>query len=264
MMTLIKNNKGFTLVEILVALVIDFIVLAGIYAAFYSQNKSHVKEQQVVDAQQNVRGAAGFMTREIRLAGMERQTAGVAGILIAGQYSIQFTLDRDEDDSVLGLDENIKYEFATGADANTDGIADAGSGQIVRFSTNDATIADNIHAIAFAYAYDNDQDGELDFADAAPLNDRLDPGEEIWAYDSTGPAAGGLDTNIATGLPLPAAISLNRIRAVRIWILARTRNPLREAAVTKNYVVGGTNVPLTDSYQYRLLTATVKCRNLGI
>jgi hypothetical protein len=51
---------------------------------------------------------------------------------------------------------------------------------------------------------------------------------------------------------------------VRIWILARTRNPLREAAVTKNYVVGGTNVPFTDSYQYRLLTATVKCRNLGI
>jgi hypothetical protein len=186
---------------------------------------------------------------------MERQTAGVAGILIAGQYSIQFTLDRDEDDSVLGPDENIKYEFAAGA---------AGSGQIVRISTNGGSIANDIYAIAFAYAYDNDQDGELDFADAAPLNDRLDPGEEIWAYDSTGPAAGGLDTNIATGLPLPATISLTRIRAVRIWILARTRNPLREAAVTKNYVVGGTNVPLTDSYQYRLLTATVKCRNLGI
>ena len=77
----IKNNNGFTLVEILVALVIDFIVLAGIYAAFYSQQKSHVKEQQVVDAQQNVRGAAAFMTREIRLAGMDGQDTAVAGIL---------------------------------------------------------------------------------------------------------------------------------------------------------------------------------------
>ena len=84
MMTLIKNNKGFTLIEILVALSIDFVVLAGIYAAFYSQQKSHVKEQQVVDAQQNVRGAADFMTREIRLAGMQRLTAGAAGILTAG------------------------------------------------------------------------------------------------------------------------------------------------------------------------------------
>ena len=87
-MVLIKNNKGFTLVEILVALVIDFIVLAGIYAAFYSQQKSHVKEQQVVDAQQNVRGSAAFMTREIRLAGMDRKAASVAGILVAGSSSV--------------------------------------------------------------------------------------------------------------------------------------------------------------------------------
>jgi len=268
MMTLIKNNNGFTLVEMLVALALDFVILAGIYAAFYSQQKSHVKEQQVVDAQQNVRGAADFMTREIRLAGMDSQATGIAGILTAGPYSIQFTLDRDDDDSVAGLDENLIYQFATGADAAPlDGIADTGSGQIVRVSMNSANfapIANDIHAIAFAYAYDNDQDGELEFDDAAPFNNQLDPGEEIWAYDSTGPAAVGLDTNNATGLPLPAVISLNRIRAVRIWILARTQNPLREAAVTRNYVVGSKVVPVNDSYQYRLLTATVKCRNLGI
>jgi type IV pilus assembly protein PilW len=270
MMTLIKNNKGFTLIEILVALVIDFVVLAGIYAAFYSQQKSHVKEQQVVDAQQNVRGAADFMTREIRLAGMQSPTAGVAGILTAGPYSIQFTLDRDENNSVAGPDENIKYQFAAGADtAPLDGVADTEAAPITRILINvdptaEYTIADNIYAFAFAYAYDNDQDGELDFADAAPLNDRLDPGEEIWAYDDPALPAVGLDTDNATGLPLPAVISFNRIRAVRIWILARTQNPLREAAVAKNFVVGGKNVPITDRYQYRLLTATVKCRNLGI
>ncbi len=264
MMTLIKNNKGFTLVEILVALVIDFIVLAGIYAAFYSQQKSHVKEQQVVDAQQNVRGAASFMAREIRLAGMERQSAGVAGILAAGPHSIHFTLDRNEDDDVTDLYENIEYKYSAAADADTNGIADAGSGPITRFSDTDAPIADHIHAIAFAYAYDEDRDGELNFVDAAPFNGRLDPGEEIWAYDSPSLAAVGLDTNNTTGAALPAVISFDRIRAVRIWILARTRNPLREAATTKNFVVGDKIVNITDSYQYRLLTATVKCRNLGI
>jgi prepilin-type N-terminal cleavage/methylation domain-containing protein len=270
MMTLIKNNKGFTLIEILVALSIDFVVLAGIYAAFYSQQKSHVKEQQVVDAQQNVRGAADFMTREIRLAGMERLTAGVAGILTAGPYSIQFTLDRDDIDGVAGPDENIKYQFAAGADiAPLDGIADTVASPITRIlinvhPTDEQTIADNIYAFALAYAYDNDQDGELEFDDAAPFNNQLDPGEEIWAYDSPDLAAVGLDTNNATGLALPDVISFNRIRAVRIWILARTQNPLREAAVTRNYVVGSKVVPVNDSYQYRLLTATVKCRNLGI
>jgi hypothetical protein len=128
----------------------------------------------------------------------------------------------------------------------------------------DDPIADNIHAIAFAYAFDEDRDGELDFVDAAPLNGRLDPGEEIWAYDSPDIADVGLDKNNDTGLDLPEVISFDRIRAVRIWILARTRNPLRGDATAKNFVVGDKIVNLTDNYQYRLLTATVVCRNLGI
>lgn len=273
MMTRIKNNKGFTLVEILVALVIDFVVLAGIYAAFYSQQKSHVKEQQGVDAQQNVRGAAEFMVREIRLAGMQRKTAGIAGILAAGRDSINFTLDLDpQDDDVTDPYENIRFGFPAAADADADGIADAGAASITRYSSTvvpiedaEDIIADNIHAIAFAYAYDDDRDGELDFTDAAPFNGRLDPGEEIWAFDSPDRATVGLDEDAATGNALPAAVSFDRIRAVRIWILARTRNELRESPTTKNFVVGGRNIPpLTDSYQYRLLTATVKCRNLGI
>jgi type IV pilus assembly protein PilW len=264
MMTLIKNNKGFTLIEVLVALVIDFIVLAGIYAAFYSQQKSHVKEQQVVDAQQNVRGSASFMTREIRLAGMERDSAGVARILAAGPHSIRFTLDRNEDNDVADPYENIEYGYTAAADADENGISDSGSASITRFSDTDDPIADSIHAIAFAYAFDDDRNGVIDFVDAAPFNGQLDPGEEIWAYDSPTVGAVGLDTNNATGGVLATTVSYDRIRAVRIWILARTRNPIRETAKTKNFVVGDKNINVTDNFQYRLLTATVKCRNLGI
>ncbi len=143
-MTLIKNNKGFTLVEILVALVIDFVVLAGIYAAFYSQHKSHVKEQQVVDAQQNVRGSASFMAAEIRLAGMQSKGTAVAGILTAGPHSFQFTLDRNDDDDVTDSYENIEYGFSATADANTNGIADTGAAPITRFSDTNDDIADDI------------------------------------------------------------------------------------------------------------------------
>ena len=261
---MIKNENGFTIVEILVALTIDFVVLAGIYTAFYSQQKSHVKEQQVVDAQQNVRGAATFMTREIRLAGMELPSAGVAGILAAGPHAIQFTLDRNEDNDVADAYENIEYGFTAAADADNNGIADAGSDEITRFSDTDDPIADDIHAIAFAYAFDDDRDGELDYVDAGALNGELDLGEEIWAYDSPTIASVGLDTNNATGAALPSVVSFDRIRAVRIWILARTRNPLRGDTATKNFVVGDKIINVTDNYQYRLLTATVKCRNLGI
>jgi len=267
-MTRIKNDNGFTLVEVLVALVIDFIVLAAIYSAFYSQQKSHVKEQQVVDAQQNVRGAAEFMTREIRLAGKEGKGSAMAGIVSAGPHSIQFTLDRDDTGNITDPYDDIRFGFPPAADAIAPfGIADDEAASITRYSavldTNDP-IADNIHAIAFAYAFDEDRDGELDFVDTAPFNGRLDPGEEIWAYDSPDTAGVGLDKNNATGLALPDVISYDRIRAVRIWILARTRNPLRGDATTKNFVVGDKTINLTDNFQYRLLTATVVCRNLGI
>lgn len=260
----IKNNNGFTLVEVLVALVIDFIVLAGIYAAFYSQQKSHVKEQMVVDTQQNVRGAATFMASEIRLAGLQGQGINVAGILAAGPHSLQFTLDRNDDDDVADPYENIKYGFSAAVDADINGIADSGAAPLTRFSSTDAPIADDIHALGFAYAFDNDRNGVLDFVDDSPNNGRLDPGEEIWAYDSSAIAAVGLDTDHATGAALPEAISFDRIRAVRIWILARTRNPLRGKALSKKFVVGDKVLNVTDKFQYRLLTATVKCRNLGL
>lgn len=264
MMSPNNNSKGFTLVEVLVALVIDFIVLAGIYTAFYSQQKSHVKEQQGVDAQQNVRGAADFMAREIRLAGMDGTAIMTAGILAAGPHALQFTLDRNGDDDVTDAYENIKYGFSESADADLNGIADDGAASIIRFSDTSDAIADDIHAIGFAYAFDNDRDGQLDFIDTPPLNGRLDPGEEIWAYDAPENPAAGLDTNNADGTNLAATISLARIRAVRIWILARTKSPLRGKAANKNYVVGNKTINLTDNYQYRLLTATVWCRNMGL
>ena len=125
-------------------------------------------------------------------------------------------------------------------------------------------IADDIHAIGFAYAFDDNQDGVLDFVDAPPLNGRLDPGEEIWAYDSSAIAAVGLDFNNTSGTALPEVIGYSKIRAVRIWILARTKNPSRGKPVSKSFIVGDKVVNLTDNFQYRLLTATVKCRNMGL
>ncbi len=260
----LENNNGVTLVEVLIALTIDFVVLSGIYAAFYSQQKSHVKEQMVVDAQQNVRGAATFMASEIRLAGLEHQGTNIAGILTAGPHSLQFTLDRNDDDDVADEYENIRYGFTAAADADMNGIADTGAAAITRFSSTDAPIADHIHALGFAYAFDDNQDGVLDFVDAPPFNGRLDPGEEIWAYDSSAIPAVGLDFNHNSGAALAEVVSFDKIRAVRIWILARTKNPLRGKAANKNFMVGDKPVNVTDNFQYRLLTATVKCRNIGL
>ena len=64
-----RSNKGLTLIELLVAMAISAILTAGLYRTFIGQHKTYVVQEQVVDMQQNARGAISRMMREIRMAG---------------------------------------------------------------------------------------------------------------------------------------------------------------------------------------------------
>jgi prepilin-type N-terminal cleavage/methylation domain-containing protein len=64
-----RENRGLTLIELLIALVLSSILTAVLYRAFISQQKTYTVQDQVADMQQNVRIAMGQMTREIRMAG---------------------------------------------------------------------------------------------------------------------------------------------------------------------------------------------------
>jgi len=65
-----KMDRGFTLVEILVALAISSIVLLVATAFFISTNKSNTIQGKVAGMQQDLRAAMEMMTRDIRMAGM--------------------------------------------------------------------------------------------------------------------------------------------------------------------------------------------------
>ena len=65
----LRQNKGITLIELLVALVITGILVGAIYRTFIGQQKTYTVQEQVVDMQQNVRGGINRMMREIRMAG---------------------------------------------------------------------------------------------------------------------------------------------------------------------------------------------------
>ena len=65
------NKKGITLIELLVALVIAAITLAGIYRVFISQTRTYAKQDQVVEVQQSVRGAMDIILRDLRMTGFD-------------------------------------------------------------------------------------------------------------------------------------------------------------------------------------------------
>lgn len=65
-----KGNKGVTLIELMIALVIAAVLVAGTYSIFISQQRTYISQDQIVAAQQDGRAALTIMARDIRMAGM--------------------------------------------------------------------------------------------------------------------------------------------------------------------------------------------------
>ena len=63
------NRRGFTLIELCVAMVIASFIMAAIYSVYRAQTQSHRTQQLVVEMQQNMRAAMYLLEREIRMAG---------------------------------------------------------------------------------------------------------------------------------------------------------------------------------------------------
>ncbi|MBN1662469.1 MAG: prepilin-type N-terminal cleavage/methylation domain-containing protein [Deltaproteobacteria bacterium] len=132
-------DAGFTLVELMIAMVVGFIVLGAVYSVFTYQNKQLSYQQQMSETQQNARMAMEMMTNEIRMAGynpmkFDASGSGSAlpvcqgatpvpddeqdeciGILVASPHLIKFNLDITDpyDGSTDGSNETITYGLYT-------------------------------------------------------------------------------------------------------------------------------------------------------
>jgi len=313
------NNKGFTLLELMIAMAIAGIVAAAILMAFNSQQKTQVTQQLVVEMQQDLRAALYLMQQDVRMAGhdplwvdgnadgvddnrpadgsdndCDTNTDGadpdeandISGVLVAGPHAIQVRMDIDNDasDNVADgdfCDSNELVGYGLAADTVTidsDGIANSGVTDLRRSfdASGLQVLASSIHAVAFGYAFDDDNgaatpDGVVD----------TNGNNIIWAYDSDG--NGDLDRLLDSNndgaitadddlnsdgwindVALAPAVPVSRIRAVRVWILGRTRAPLRDYSDTETYVVGNKILIPGDNFKRELLATSMNCRNLGL
>lgn len=68
-MLLRENEKGMTLVEVVIALTISAIVVTAAIGIYLTQHKGWIIQEQVSDMQQNARAAIRELTTRIRMAG---------------------------------------------------------------------------------------------------------------------------------------------------------------------------------------------------
>lgn len=283
-----KSEKGFTLAEMMIAVAISGIVLGGVFTAFIAQRKSYEAQEEVTDMQQSMRASMYMLTSEIRMAGYDPTFSRLFGFTAAGvgANAVTFTLERNDVDGdgvcgvnsvtgaieangVLDANETITYAIC---DANADGTQDlcrtaGGGGQQL--------VAENVISLGFAYAYDSDGDRSLEtYVTTGGTN------AVIWAIDSNndGNLDRNLDTNadgtideddslagVVTGTALGAVVPRDKIRAVKIWLLARSsRQDAGGFVDTFTYVVGNQVITPNTNFRHRLLSTTVYCRNLGL
>ncbi len=169
-------GHGYSLIELLVAMAITLVVMAGVYKVYVTQQDSYLLQEQVAEMQQNARIAKYVLMKDIRMAGYNpTRTLNVGNFVTSfvarlpgddlgdgdpdrtstGSNSIAFTLD-DNGNGVLdaNFDEQIAFRVA--------------GNNLQRFDVDNnawLTVVENIEALGFAYAFE-------------------DGGNIIWAIDA--------------------------------------------------------------------------------
>jgi type IV pilus assembly protein PilW len=249
-----RLDHGFTLIEVLIAMLLSGIVLASIYSAFQSQQNSYLAEEQVSQMQQNVRIGLDMLSRDIRLAGYNPAGSAGTGFVDGGSFNgvtvntnanqIAFTADLDGDGAIDNAAQDIDGNGSTDL-SEMELIAYRLSGtNLQRYSsifTTWQTVAENIENIEFQYV--------------------LDDGSQTTA---------------------PTAAQLANVRSVQLSILVITESPdanftnaraylpasndpyFTKAADLSGTIWGPFSGTSTANFRRRLLKITINCRNMGL
>ncbi len=134
-----NNERGFTIVELLVGLAIGLILLGVAVKIFLVQQRAYNVQEQLSEMQQNIRAAMDMIVKESKMAGYNPTGASFNGITYdTSQLQIlaDLTGNGDTDDS----NEDIIYTY------------DAGNLQIERDTGGGGQpLAENITEFTFSY-----------------------------------------------------------------------------------------------------------------
>lgn len=233
------NKDGFTLTELLIAMAIAGIVMAGVYSAYSSQQRSYIVQEQVAAVQQNLRVAMYFMEREIRMAGCDPEGSAGAGIRTASPNSIRITMDTTGGETD-GLDNDGDSNIDEADEAN---FGDGDTNDVNEDITYSLYTSGGIQKLGRKKPLPNNK-----FINQ-PVAENIDALNLVYLDKDENPT-----------------ITLVEIRSVQITLVARTGRVdprYNDTAIYRNQQ-GAVILPQqNDNFRRKLLTAQVNCRNLA-
>lgn len=232
-------EQGFTLVEVLVALLLAGVVLAAVFTSFRSQHKAYLAQDQVAETQQNVRAAMKLMVEELQMAGFDPAGSAGATISTAETATVVFSYLADDDgedndgdggpggtadglgcSDCVDEDNELKTVTYTLYDAYADGTQDLGR-QVGASASTKRAVAENIQEMELLY------------------------------YDTNG-------NLLAAPVGVPADI-----RSVQLTVLAVAADDDAGAGPESFVSPGGQSWTTPAGKRGRLLSKRVLCRNMG-
>jgi prepilin-type N-terminal cleavage/methylation domain-containing protein len=160
------SQKGITLIELLVALVIGGIIIGGIYRLFVAQTKAYTVQDQVVEVQQNIRSTMEILLRDLRMTGFDDDNNST--------ITFRPPPDLNQDVYVLGdnaITVNYEYYDKTALQYQRHSVAywrDPATSRLIRQLTIDnvagpqETLLENVEALQFIYGVDTNEDGVVE------------------------------------------------------------------------------------------------------
>jgi type IV pilus assembly protein PilW len=245
----LSDNDGFTLIELMIALVISGIISIAMYSAYTSQQRVNQAQDHVVAIQQDLRAGLDMMARELRMAGYDPDKKWGAGFVpssmngTVNSNTVAFTLVADDDQVDNNKDgttdeagelKAVQYDFAPGYE-DTDGINDirrqvgyVEAGQVV-WSGNPTVLIENVDRVEFLYTL-------VDGSQPVP--------------------------------PAQTDLTGDKIRSIQISVLVRASEKSVGYLDTESYqsASGADWTPPHDDMQHfrrRMQVITVDCRNMG-
>jgi prepilin-type N-terminal cleavage/methylation domain-containing protein len=107
-----KAVDGFSLIELMIAMVISTLLLSAVYAVYASLSKSYTTQNVSAEVQQNVRAAIDLMAEDLMMAGLDPDAVADAEFEVATTTNVRFTMDRNLNGTIDESDqERVTYNY---------------------------------------------------------------------------------------------------------------------------------------------------------